>query len=120
MKQYEAVIVFHPSLSEEKMDSSVAKMEKKLKGSGASDISVSKWGLRKLPFNMKKGKKATEGHYVLIKFSSTGVVPNELKSMLNIAEEVIRYSVVEARPEAAVAQQKVEIEPSMIAKPGEA
>jgi ribosomal protein S6 len=69
---------------------------------------------------MKRSKKATEGHYMFIKLSSAGKVPNELKATLNVSEEVIRYSVVEAKPETEAETPKVEIEPSMLANPGEA
>jgi small subunit ribosomal protein S6 len=120
LRQYEAIIVYHPSLTEENLTSAVAKIEKKLKDAGASDISVAKWGLKKLNFRMKRSKKATEGHYMFIKFTSAGKVPNELKATLNVSEEIIRYSVVEAKPEAEAELPEVEIEPSMLAKPGEA
>jgi small subunit ribosomal protein S6 len=116
LKPYEAIIIFNPATSEDKIDASVAKFEKKIKDGGGTEIVTAKWGTRKLASPMKKGKKATDGFYILINFNGEGKTPNELKSLLNVSEEIIRYSVVCARPaeEAEPKEEKVEIAPSMI------
>ena len=116
MKPYEAIIIFNPAATEDKIGASVAKFEKKIKDSEGTDITVTKWGTRKLASTISRAKKATEGYYVLINFNGEGKTPNELKSLLNVSEEVIRYSVIASRPEQAAEpkEEKVEIEPSMI------
>jgi small subunit ribosomal protein S6 len=116
LKPYEAIIIFNSGTAEDKIDASVAKFEKKIKDSGGTDIVTAKWGTRKLASPMKKGKKASDGYYILINFNGEGRTPNELKSLLNVSEEIIRYSVVCARPaeEAEPKEEKVEIAPSMI------
>jgi small subunit ribosomal protein S6 len=118
LKPYEAIIIFNASIPEDKIDASVTKFEKKIKDSGGTDIVTTKWGMKKLASPMKKAKKSTEGFYVLINFNGEGRTPNELKSLLNVSEEIIRYSVIAsmpAQPEAR--EEKVEIEPSMITPP---
>ena len=115
MKPYEAIIIFNPAVTEDRIDASISKFEKKIKDSGGIDTITAKWGTRKLASTIKKAKKATEGYYVLINFSGEGRTPNELKALLNVSEEVIRYSVICARPaQAEPVEEKVEIEPSMI------
>lgn len=115
MKPYEAIIIFNSSIPEDKIDASVNKFEKKIKDAGGTDINVAKWGVKKLASPMWKAKKSSEGFYVLINFNGEGKTPNELKSILNVSEEVIRYSVICSRlAEQVEKEEKVEIEPSMI------
>ena len=115
MKPYEAILIFNPAVTEDRIDASIAKLEKKIKDSGGTDIIMAKWGTRKLASTIKKAKKATEGYYVLINFNGEGRTPNDLKSLLNVSEEIIRYSVICSKPaQAEPKEEKVEIEPSMI------
>lgn len=115
MKPYEAIIVFNPAVTEDRIDASLAKLDKKIKDSGGADIVTAKWGTRKLASIISKAKKVTEGYYVLINFNGEGRTPNELKSLLNVSEEIIRYSVICSKPaQAEPKEEKVEIEPSMI------
>ncbi|MFH1709937.1 MAG: 30S ribosomal protein S6 [bacterium] len=118
MKPYEAIIIFNPAVTEDKIDVSVSKFEKKIKDSGGVDVITAKWGMRKLASQVKKAKKATEGYYVLINFNGEGATPNELRSLLDVSEEIIRYSVICSRPaQPEPKEEKVEIEPSMIMPP---
>ena len=115
MKPYEAIIIFSSAVPEDKIDASISKFEKKIKDSAGTDVITAKWGMRKLASAVKRAKKATEGYYVLINFNGEGKTPNELRSLLNVSEEVIRYSVICSRPaQAEPKEEKVEIEPSMI------
>jgi small subunit ribosomal protein S6 len=115
LKPYEAIIIFNSVLPEDKRDASILKFEKKIKDAGGIDINTEKWGMKKLASPMKSAKKSSEGFYVLINFNSEGRTPNELKSLLNVSEEVIRYSVICSKPaEKEEKAEKVEIEPSMI------
>jgi small subunit ribosomal protein S6 len=114
LKPYEAILIFHSSYPEDKIDVSIAKFEKKIKDNGGTDIITAKWGMKRLASAMKKSKKSMDGFYVMINFNGEGKTPNELKSLLNVSEEVIRYSVIASRPEQAeVEEEKVEIDPSL-------
>ena len=115
MKPYEAILIFDPKIQEDKIDASVAKFEKKIKDSGGTDLVTAKWGMKKLAAPIKK---ATDGFYVYITFNGEGRTPNELKALLNVSEEVFRYSVMAVRPvRTEPKEEKVEIEPSMILPP---
>jgi small subunit ribosomal protein S6 len=120
LRPYEAIIIFNSELAEDKVDLSIAKFEKKIKDNGGTEIVIKKWGMKKLASRMTKAKKANEGNYVLIEFNGEGKTPNELKSLLNVSEEVIRYTVACVRQNTmAPKEEKVEIEPSMLAESGE-
>jgi small subunit ribosomal protein S6 len=121
LKPYEAILILNSSLTEENVDSAVAKFEKKIKDNGGIDIAVTKWGNKKFATRFASAKKASEGHYVLIRFNGEGKTPNELRDFLNVSEEVLRYSVIASTDtEKEVKEEKVEIEPSMIAQSAEA
>ncbi len=113
MRPYEAILIFNPAVPEDRIDAAVAKLEKKIKDAGGADIVSAKWGMKKFAAPIKK---ITEGYYVLINFSGEGKVPNELRSLLRVSEEIIRYTVMVAKPaQPEPKEEKVEIEPSMIA-----
>jgi small subunit ribosomal protein S6 len=115
LKPYEAILIFNPAVTEDRIDASISKFEKKIKDSGGTDMITAKWGAKKLASTIKKAKKATEGYYVLINFNGEGRTPNELKSLLNVSEEIIRYSVICSKPAQAEPKEEiVEIEPSML------
>ena len=115
MKPYEAIIIFNPTVAEDKIDLSISKFEKKIKDAGGTDVITSKWGARKFASPIRKAKNASEGYYILINFNGEGAAPNELRALLNVSEEVVRYSVIVAKPaQPEPKEEKVEIEPSMI------
>jgi ribosomal protein S6 len=121
-------MIFNPSITEDKIDSMLGKFEKKVKESGGTDVNIAKWGMRRLASSIKKAKNSQEGFYIMMTFNGEGKTPNELKSLLNVSEEVIRYSIIASSPAAKEAketkEERVEIEPSMMiqspAQPGSA
>jgi small subunit ribosomal protein S6 len=120
LKPYEAILIFSPEITDEKMDADVQKFEKKISDNGGIEISTAKWGMKKLAFTFKKAKKANEGKFIFISFKGEGRTPAELKSLLNVNENIIRYSVVNSQEEKAEKkEEKVEIEPAMFETPGE-
>jgi ribosomal protein S6 len=121
LKSYEAIIIFNPEQTEEKMSADVQKIEKKIADNGGTEINTAKWGLRKLSFRFKKAKKASDGQFFFITFKGEGRTPAALKTMLNVTESIIRYSVVNAQEaKAEKKEEKVEIEPSMLGSTEEA
>ena len=99
MKNYEAVCVLNPQLEEEKIDSIIDKLEKKIKSAGGEVEKVSRWGKKKLAFEFKKFKGLEEGYYFLINFKGGKEINQELERLLKITEGVIRHLIVVA-PEA--------------------
>ncbi|MDD5382676.1 MAG: 30S ribosomal protein S6 [Candidatus Margulisbacteria bacterium] len=96
MNSYELILIFDSALGDEKIDALVAKIEGKIKGLGGEIEKTDKWGSKRLASQMKKAKKVTMAHYVLIYFQSATSLPAELSSYLKVTEELIRYSIVRA------------------------
>ncbi|HML84522.1 MAG TPA: 30S ribosomal protein S6, partial [Bacteroidales bacterium] len=69
MKQYEAVFIMTPVLSDEQMRETVSKFHDFLIQKGAEIVFEDHWGLRKLAYPIQK--KST-GFYHLIEFRSEG------------------------------------------------
>jgi small subunit ribosomal protein S6 len=91
VKDYELILIFDPKQGEEKILSFVAKMEEKIKGLGGTVSRTDKWGTRNLASMMGKAKTLTQGYYVMIKFQSPPAAPAELKALLKVSEQVVRY-----------------------------
>jgi ribosomal protein S6 len=89
-------MIFDPALGEEKIGAFVSKIEDKIKSNKGEVSKTEKWGVRKLASMMKKAKRLVNGYYVLIRFSSPGSVPAELKSFLKVSEIVVRYFLTRA------------------------
>jgi small subunit ribosomal protein S6 len=91
VNNYELIMIFDPNLGEEKTGAFVAKIEEKIKGLGGEIDKTEKWGTRRLASMIKKAKTMTQGYYVLVRFKSPAGVPAELRALLKVSENVIRY-----------------------------
>lgn len=92
MRIYEELFIVDPKATEEQTDAVVAQIEDVLKAAGGSIDKVDKWGLRKLAYRVKK---QTEGFYVLVQFSATGMaVVREIERKLRVDEVVLKYLTV--------------------------
>ncbi len=90
MRKYETLFILKPSIEEEKK----VELLEKFKGIIAADGEVEKveeWGNRKLAYEIEKVR---EGYYVLVNFKANPELPKELERNFKIADEVIRYIIV--------------------------
>lgn len=123
MKLYEAICIFHPELGAEKIDSVVAKVEGKIKGSGGEVKKIDKWGMKRMSYSPARAKGVKDGYYVAIYFSGPGATPNEVNSLLRVTEGLIRHMVAVSKGEPAAEkpevkeEEKVEIAQSMLEGP---
>jgi small subunit ribosomal protein S6 len=120
VKPYDAIFVFNPNTSEERISSIVTKVEDKIRARGGEITKTEKWGVRRLAYSPKKFKNVKEGYYVAIFFRSEGKVLVEVRDLLRVTEEIILYSLItakEAEPEAPAREEKVEIAASMLEEP---
>ncbi len=121
MKSYEAVCIFHPNTTQEKIDSVISKVDSKITSLGGKVSKIDKWGMRRIMISPKRNKNLKEGYYVVVYFESDTSVPAQITNILTVTEDVIRFMVslskgapaqaAEAAPEA---EAKVEISPSML------
>ena len=92
MRIYEELFIVDPNATDEQTDAVVAQIEEVVKAAGGSIDKVDKWGIRKLAYRVKK---QTEGFYVLVQFSATGIaVVREIERKLRVDEVVLKYLTV--------------------------
>lgn len=91
MNNYESIFVLKPSLEEEARAQLIEKFQSIITKSGGELVKTEEWGIRKLAYEIKKLR---EGYYVLVQFKANHDLPRELERNYKIADEVIRYIVV--------------------------
>ena len=87
---YEVVFILDPALGEEAIAATVAKF-KTLAEDHGSNVEVEEWGKRKLAYAIDY---KTEGHYVLMSFTSEPAFPKELDRVLGITTGILRSMIV--------------------------
>ncbi|MDR1458939.1 MAG: 30S ribosomal protein S6 [Bacteroidales bacterium] len=91
MKQYEAVFIMTPVLSEEQMKEAVNKFEQFMLDKGCEIIHQENWGMRKLAYPIMK---KSSGFYHLFEFRAEGQFVKEFEIQLKRDERIIRYLTV--------------------------
>jgi small subunit ribosomal protein S6 len=91
IRQYEAVFIMTPVLSDEQMKEAVSKFQKLLLDKGATIINEDNWGLRKLAYPIQK--KST-GFYHMVEFKAEGSIINEFELALKRDERILRFLTV--------------------------
>ena len=87
---YEVVYIIDPAQGEEAIAATVAKFQALAEQNG-TNVVVDEWGTRKLAYAIDY---KTEGHYVLMSFTSGPEFPKELDRILRITDGVIRSMIV--------------------------
>ena len=90
MRKYEAMIIFLPSLEEDKR----VKLLERLKGvieENGTISNVDEWGVRKLAYLVDD---IGEGYYVLVNFESTPEVVDELDRISKISDGIMRHMII--------------------------
>ncbi len=90
MVKYESIVVFNPSIEEEKRSSLLEKFKSIIETDGSVE-SIDDWGVKRLAYEINKGK---EGYYYLVNFEANPNLINELERNYRISEDVIRYNVI--------------------------
>ena len=88
--KYEVVYIVNPTKSEEDIQAIVAKFTN-LAEQNATAVEVEEWGKRKLAYEIDD---QTEGHYVLMSFTSDAAFPAELDRVFGITDGILRSMIV--------------------------
>lgn len=89
VREYEFVIIFHPSLHGEALEAEVQTVKKVLESNGATDMKVNDWGRKELPH---LAKKQSSGVFYGYNFqSSENDVISKSIVAIRINEKVIKY-----------------------------
>jgi len=88
IRQYEAVFIMTPVLSDEQMKETVSKFNKFLIDKGAEILFEDNWGLKKLAYPIQK---KTTGFYCLLAFKAEGPVIADLEVAFKRDERILRF-----------------------------
>ena len=91
MNQYEVLYLITPELDEEANRAVMDKFAGIITGNGGEIVKQDEWGKRKLAYAIDY---KTEGHYVLMSFTSGPEFPKELDRILGITEGIMRSMIV--------------------------
>lgn len=101
MKNYETVIIFDPTLDEDRIASKVQDVERRVREGGGEVRRTNNWGKRKLAYSMEKKENGT---YILLQYTAGGAQIAEIDRVLRLDETVLRHMTV-VGPEEALVQR---------------
>ncbi len=121
MKDYEAILILNPRITEEKVENIVDRLKKKITDSNGEVVKVNRQGVKKLPFTFQKHKRLKDGLYMAVDFKGIGKTSESLVPFLRLQEDIVRFMITikeesnVAVPAEIVPEESVSIE----AKPAE-
>lgn len=91
LRNYEAVFILTPVLSEDQMKDAVSKFVGVLKDAKAEIVNEEKWGLKKLAYPIQNKKT---GFYQLVEFKADASVVEKLEVEFRRDERILRFLTV--------------------------
>ena len=88
MKAYEVLYIIRPDLDDEAIAATVDKFSEVVTANGGTDLSVDKWGKRRLAYEIKDYR---EGYYVLMNFNGEARTAQEVERIMKISDAVLRF-----------------------------
>ncbi|HHW05938.1 MAG TPA: 30S ribosomal protein S6 [Clostridia bacterium] len=105
MRNYEALYIVRPELSEEEQQAVAKKFADIVAQNGGEVTKLDIWGKRRLAYEVKKLR---EGIYILMQFKAEARVAQEVERVMKITDEVIRQLVVRLEDDALLAGEEEE------------
>ncbi len=96
MHKYEMMVIVDAALSEDELVVEMDKFKKLFEDQAAAEIEVSKWGKRKLAYEIDK--KHNEGYYVLANFAASKEAVLEIDRKMKLDEKVVRHMNIRKDP----------------------
>ena len=88
MMSYETTCIVDSQLSEEEIEARIKKYEQFLQSHGAEIITLNRWGLRRLAYDIKKRQ---QGYYVFLQYQADGSLIREFEREFELDEGILRY-----------------------------
>jgi len=88
MRNYEAMFIFHPELSDEKVEQSVQVVEKILRNNAEGELKTENLGKKTLAYRIRK---MNEGYYVNYLFEAQPAAIDKIRSELKHSEDILRF-----------------------------
>ena len=96
MRKYEVMLILPADADEAVVTSAVDRITRVIGGSQGEVTNTDAWGRRRLAFAIGKH---TEGYYVVVDFTADPESIGELERVLHLADEVVRFKVLQKPPE---------------------
>lgn len=90
MRDYEAMFIFHPELTEEKLEQSVKSVENIIKSEAKGRLQTESLGKKTLAYPVRK---LNEGYYVNYDFEALPVAIEKIKEELKHSEDILRFMI---------------------------
>ena len=90
MREYEAMFIFHPELTEEKLDEDVKAVEKIIKDNAKGRLNTEILGKKTLAYPIRK---LNEGYYVNYDFDALPAAIDKIKTALKHSDNILRFIV---------------------------
>ena len=94
---YDLLFIIKADLEEAAQKSEVEKVKTLIETSGGTIDTIDIWGKRELATMIEK---ATQGYYVLIKYTGPGTINKEIENRFKINENILRHMITIAVPKA--------------------
>ncbi|QNO15025.1 30S ribosomal protein S6 [Alkalicella caledoniensis] len=91
MTKYELIYILNTDQDQEAIEAAIEKFNGIITNQGGTVDEVIQWGKKRLAYEINDLK---DGYYVLVNFTGTGAVVNELERIFKISEGILRHLVV--------------------------
>jgi small subunit ribosomal protein S6 len=88
MRNYEAMFIFHPELSDDKVEQSLHAVEKIIKDNAQGDLKTENLGKKTLAYPIRK---LNEGYYVNYLFEAHPAAIDKIRAELKHSEDILRF-----------------------------
>ena len=88
MRRYETIYILRPTMSEDEVTAVIDNTNTILGADGGQMISLDKWGLRTLAYEIKK---ETQGYYVFSDYASDPANVTEMERKFRIDDSIMKY-----------------------------
>jgi small subunit ribosomal protein S6 len=90
MNKYELMFILDPILEDDKKEAAIETVKEIIATDGeVSDVNI--WGIKKLAYPIRK---KNEGYYVVMQFTASPDLPQELDRRLKISDSFMRHLVI--------------------------
>jgi len=109
LRRYETTFILDPTLSEEKIEQEITKVEELIEAQQGKIVKTDRWGLRRLTCSIKK---KTQGYYVFILYDSEAGLPKEIEKSFRLNESILRYLTIVSLEEVSKEEKEKSGEPT--------
>ncbi len=89
IREYESVVVFKPTLTEDEVQKKLQELKELIQRKGGEVLNITDWGVKQLAYPIQR---FNHGRYFIIHVRSQNPqLPNELDFHYKISEDIIRW-----------------------------